>query len=162
MDNGASCAILRYVNEKLYDPIFYRVRSWFRSNRARVLEEFPYASRIGGIGLEEIGFKTVFVSEGDREGRISFDLVVVPEASVETVGADGDRDTQELNRILLKVSCTAKVDNGLQNFWVEDVDECSWKYKSDKPLDGTWSLSYRPTTMTRRPRKFSGSIIRKR
>jgi DNA-binding XRE family transcriptional regulator len=136
MDNGASCAILRYVNEKLYDPIFYRVRSWFRSNRARVLEEFPYASRIGDIGLEEIGFKTVFVSEGDREGRISFDVVVVPEASVETIAADGDRDTQELNRILLKVSCTAKVDNGLQNFWIEDVDECSWKYKSDKPLDG--------------------------
>lgn len=117
-----------------YDQIFDKVKSFLIQHREDLAERFFGGQKCWSVELEEIEIKQIHI-ENRGNGKISFDIALMPDASVCVSEGHDSIEKEEIGRLWLSVNCNGNIYKRLRDFCIDYVDYYDGENPSNKPLD---------------------------
>lgn len=116
------------IQDMFYDDIFKALSAYVESNHTKLESNSYCIKNPDEATLDDVEVKFLNITDSERDG-VMFDVVVSAEIEIaETVRRNRETDCIEQ---WFRISCTAKLEDGLQNFYIFDIQTYN-KYRNNK------------------------------
>ena len=123
-----------FLYNSFYSKFSSLITAFLVKHRDELSDRFFDGKTCYDVEVEDFEIKKVSI-ERMGEGRISFDVVVVPDASLEVKERGDYQERQEIGTTWITLSCQGDIFKKLADFRITFVDFYNGKCPSKKPLD---------------------------
>lgn len=123
-----------FLYDNFYNNFSSLITAFLVNHREEISDRFFDGKFCFDVQVDDFEIKKVSI---DRlgEGRIAFDVVVVPDASVEVREKGDYQERQEIGRLWITLSCQGDIFKQLSDFKIDFIEFYNGKCPSRKPLD---------------------------